>query len=149
MSFIIKPYSAYAEAEVLALYESVGWTNYTRDPAMLRRAWKGSLAGLGAYDGGRLIGLVRAVGDGASVLLVQDLLVLPERQRKGVGTALMRAMLERFDTVYQTFLMTDDTPEHDAFYRSACAPSSEWHNKSGPAFADPLFLICYHFVNSS
>lgn len=118
MSFIIKPYSAYNEAEVLALYESVGWTNYTRDPAMLRRAFAGSLAVLGAYDGGRLIGLVRAVGDGASVLLVQDLLVLPEWQRKGVGTALMRAMLERFNTVYQTFLMTDDTAEHDAFYRS-------------------------------
>ena len=103
---------------MLSLYGGVGWTNYTRDPAMLWRAFAGSLAVLGAYDGGRLIGLARAVGDGASVLLVQDLLVRPEYQHRGVGTALMRAVLERFDSVYQTFLMTDDTPEHDAFYRS-------------------------------
>ena len=118
MDLIIKPYSAYDEAEVLSLYESVGWTNYTRDPAMLRRAYAGSLAVMSAYDGKRLIGLVRAAGDGASVLLVQDLLVRPERQRQGVGTALMRALLARCGTVYQIFLMTDDTPEHDAFYRS-------------------------------
>ncbi len=118
MELIIKPYFAYDEAEVLSLYGSVGWTNYTRDPAMLRRAFAGSLAVLGAYDGGRLIGLARAVGDGASVLLVQDLLVRPEDQRRGVGTALMCTMLERFGKVYQTFLMTDDTAEHDAFYRS-------------------------------
>ena len=118
MDLIIKPYSAYDEAEVLPLYESVGWTNYTRDPAMLRRAFAGSLAVLGAYDGERLIGLVRAVGDGASVLLVQDLLVQPERQRRGIGTALLRTLLARFGAVYQIFLMTDDTPEHDAFYCS-------------------------------
>ncbi|MBQ1805649.1 MAG: GNAT family N-acetyltransferase, partial [Oscillospiraceae bacterium] len=78
----------------------------------------GSLAVLGAYDGERLIGLVRAVGDGASVLLVQDLLVRPDCQRRSVGTALLRTLLARFGTVYQIFLMTDDTPEHDAFYCS-------------------------------
>ena len=39
--------------------------------------------------------MVRVVGDGASVILIQDLLVHPEYQRKGIGDQLMRAVLEK------------------------------------------------------
>ena len=74
----ISPMGAYAADEVLRLYEAVGWTNYTRRPEMLRRAVEGSLLVLEARHNGRLVGLVRAVGDGASILYIQDLLVLPE-----------------------------------------------------------------------
>ena len=42
----------------------------------------------------------------------------PERQRHGIGTALLRAVLERFNGVRQIELTTDDTPETAAFYRS-------------------------------
>ena len=34
----IRIYTHYREGEVLALYKSVGWTNYTDHPEMLRRA---------------------------------------------------------------------------------------------------------------
>ena len=62
--------------------------------------------------------LIRAVGDGATILFIQDILVAPERQRRGIGTALLRAVLERFNGVRQIELTTDDTPETAAFYRS-------------------------------
>ncbi|MBR1781066.1 MAG: GNAT family N-acetyltransferase [Oscillospiraceae bacterium] len=104
--------------EVLPLYAAVGWTNYTDRPDMLSTALDASLLTLGAYDGGQLVGLLRAVGDGASILLVQDLLVLPDYQRRGIGTRLMRTAMERFAEVYQFQLMTDDTPRTVAFYRS-------------------------------
>ena len=39
------------------------------------------------------IGVLRAVGDGQTIVFVQDLLILPEYQRRGVGTALLRALL--------------------------------------------------------
>lgn len=111
---------------ILPLYEAVGWTNYTRAPEMLRRAFENSLLTLGAYDGDRLVGLVRAVGDGYSIVFVQDLLVLPEYQRRGIGAGLLKAVIERFPHVYQTELLTDDTPEHAAFYRSVgFTPSGE------------------------
>ena len=87
----IAPLKSYDEGAVLALYAAVGWTNYTQRPEMLRRAFAGSLCTLCAYDGGRIAGLVRAVGDGASVLCVQDLLVLPEYQRRGIGSRMLRA----------------------------------------------------------
>lgn len=115
----IAPMRSYDEVAVLALYAAVGWTNYTQRPEMLRRAFAGSLCTLCAYDGGRIAGLVRAVGDGASVLCVQDLLVLPEYQRRGIGSRMLRELLARYPDVYQTVLLTDDTPEHVAFYEHA------------------------------
>lgn len=104
--------------EILALYSSVGWTNYTKDPEMVKKAYENSLLILGAYDGDRLVGLIRTVGDGHSVVFIQDILVSPEYQRKGIGTKLMRAVLEQFSSVYQIELMTDDTDKTVSFYRS-------------------------------
>ena len=49
---------------------------------------------------------------------MQDLLVLPQHQRLGIGTALMRAMMDRFANVRQFQLLTDDTEKTLAFYRS-------------------------------
>lgn len=114
----IRELSAFDMASILPIYEAVGWTNYTRDPEMLRRAFDNSLLALGAFDGDRLVGLVRAVGDGYSIVFVQDILVLPDYQRRGIGTGLLRMVTARFPTVYQMELLTDDTPKTAAFYRS-------------------------------
>ncbi len=114
----IKPYCVYQEREILSLYEAVGWSNYCEKPQMLRRAYAGSLRVLGAYEEERLVGIIRAVGDGHSVLLIQDILVYPEYQRQGIGTALMKAMLGEYSQVYQIQLVTDNTEKTLAFYRS-------------------------------
>ena len=100
------------------MYTSVGWTAYTDAPDVLRRGFAKSLLTLAAYERETLAGLVRAVGDGETVVLVQDLLVLPQHQRLGIGTALMREMMERFANVRQFQLLTDDTEKTLAFYRS-------------------------------
>ncbi len=60
---------------ILKLYASVGWTNYTEKPEMLKKAFENSLLILGAYDNDKLVGVIRVVGDGASVVLIQDILV--------------------------------------------------------------------------
>lgn len=105
-------------AEILDLYQAVGWVNYTSRPAMVRAALTGSLAVWGAFAGERLVGLARAVGDGASIVFLQDVVVAPELHRRGIGSALVRAVLERFGGVYQTELLTDDGPGTCAFYES-------------------------------
>lgn len=115
---LIQDYPAYREDEILALYDSVGWTAYTERPAMLRQAIERSLCVLAAYQDGTLVGLARAVGDGVSIVYVQDILVSPPYQRRGIGSALLRQLLARYAAVYQLVLMTDDTPRTAAFYRS-------------------------------
>ena len=111
-------YQTYREEEILPLYTSVDWTAYTGAPDALRRGFEKSLLTLAAYEGKTLVGLVRAVGDGETVVLVQDLLVFPQYQRRGIGTALMRAMMDRFANVRQFQLLTDEKKKTLAFYRS-------------------------------
>lgn len=62
--------------------------------------------------------LFEPVGDGVTIVFIQDLLVFPEKQRKGVGTALVKAVLKRYPTVRQIELTTDQSPETAAFYES-------------------------------
>ena len=111
-------YRTYREEEILPLYASVGWTAYTDAPDVLHRGFERSLLTFAAYEGETLVGLARAVGDGETIVLMQDLLVFPQYQRRGIGTALMRAMMERFANVRQFQLLTDDTEKTLAFYRS-------------------------------
>ena len=78
-----------AMTDLLALYSSVGWTNYTNNPTMLEKAVNASLWQLAVYDKEELVAYIRLVGDGHSVLLVQDLLVRPDYQRQGIGKKLL------------------------------------------------------------
>lgn len=114
----IREYSAWQEDEILALYASVGWTAYTNDPAALRGGFENSLLILGAYEGEKLVGIIRVVGDGYTIVFIQDILILPEYQRKGIGAKLIRSVLERFPSVRQIELAADNTPGTAAFYQA-------------------------------
>ncbi len=114
----IREYLIYDEAEILRLYASVGWTAYTDCPEALRKGFENSLLTLAAYEGDQLLGLIRVVGDGATIVFIQDILVFPEHQRKGIGSALIQTVLMRFAHVRQIELATEDTPETMAFYKA-------------------------------
>ncbi len=115
---IIKEYSSFNEQEIMDLYSAVGWTAYTDNMPALKRGFENSLLILGAYEGEILMGIIRAVGDGSTIVFIQDILVFPEHQRKGVGTALIKEVLERFNNVRQIELATDNTPKTIEFYKS-------------------------------
>ena len=117
MNIEIGEYKNYNPEEILNLYNNVGWYSYTNRPEMLEHAFEYSLKILGAHDGEKLIGIIRAVGDGYSVLIIQDILILPEYQRKGIGTKLLNSMLSLYPDVYQTQLVTDNTEKTIAFYK--------------------------------
>lgn len=104
--------------DVLHLYQTVGWTNYTHQPEMLEQALSHSLAIYLALDGDAVVGLIRLVGDGFSSVLVQDLIVLPIYQRQGIGSALMKEALEDYKDAYQVQLVTVQTERTLGFYRS-------------------------------
>ena len=105
--------------EILPLYETVGWTNYTTNPTMLKNALEHSLFLISARDEeGKLIGFLRAVGDGYSIVYIQDIIVLPEYHRQGIGTQLLRQTMEHFKEVYQLILTTDSELKTVAFYEA-------------------------------
>ena len=105
--------------DVSPIYEAVGWTNYTQNPEMLEVAYKNSLHVLAAFnEKGILVGVLRAVGDGASILFIQDILVTPEYQHQGIGTKLLQQTLEKYKNVYQIQLATDNSMKTISFYES-------------------------------
>ena len=78
----IKEYKDYKEDEILRLYSEVGWTAYTENMTALRYGYEHSLLVMAAYEDDDLLGIIRAVGDGYTVVLIQDILVYPEKQRQ-------------------------------------------------------------------
>lgn len=118
MEYIIKEYTVYRENEILPIYESVGWTNYTKNPQMLKEAYAHSLKIYAAYANEKPIGVIRVVGDGFSVVFVQDLLVYPAYHRQGIGSALLKTIMDEYQAVYQLHLLTDNTEKTISFYKS-------------------------------
>ncbi|HEM3005023.1 TPA: GNAT family N-acetyltransferase [Streptococcus suis] len=103
---------------VLDVYASVGWTGYTSRPEMLEKALEHSLLVLATFDGDRLVGLLRAVGDGHSIVFIQDILVLPTYQRRGIGRQLLEQAVTHFPGIYQLHLLTDNTEKTRSFYEA-------------------------------
>ncbi len=118
MKIDIREYLIYNEEEILKLYKSVGWANYTDNPEMLKNAFANSLCVLGAYCGDELVGVIRVVGDGFSLIYIQDILIFPEYQHQKIGTKLINEAIERYNNVYQIILVTDDTEKTVNFYES-------------------------------
>lgn len=117
-NIVISEYQSYDSRQVLSLYKSVGWSAYYREPQTLERAFASSLCVFAAWDGQRLVGLIRVVGDGQTIVFIQDLLVRPEYQRQGIGRQLIAAVLARYRHVRQLHLLTDDRPETVGFYEA-------------------------------
>ena len=92
--------------------------NYSTNPTLLKNAYNNSLKIFGAYDNEQLLGIIRVVGDGYSIIYIQDILVFPEYQRQGVGTALLEMVLKEYKSVYQKTLLTDNTEKTINFYKS-------------------------------
>lgn len=77
-------------ASFIPLAERVRPTRY--EVRRVREAL-GRTTNIGAWDGGRLVGVVRVLSDGYTFSTVADILVDPEYQRLGIGRALMQRAL--------------------------------------------------------
>ncbi|MEV0722905.1 GNAT family N-acetyltransferase [Micromonospora purpureochromogenes] len=79
--------------EFVAVTRAVGWAD-AYDPAAIPASLAASLHAVVAVEGDRVIGLGRLIGDGAIYYYLQDLAVVPERQRRGVGAAILGRLEE-------------------------------------------------------
>ena len=115
-------YQEFGVAELLRvkeIYGAEGWVSYLKDDDKLQRAFENSLYLLGAYDGEKLVGFIRCVGDGEHILLVQDLIVDRDYQKQGIGSALFRKVWDRYADVRMFQVVTDiSDPVDNHFYQS-------------------------------
>lgn len=104
---------------VKEIYAAEGWTAYLQDDEKLVRAYDNSLYTLGAFVEDKLVGLVRCVGDGEHILVVQDLIVDREYQKQGIGTKLFKQAWDKFADVRMFQVNTDiEDPLDNHFYQS-------------------------------
>ena len=81
--------------EFIALRRAAGWN--MPDPDAIAEAMRNTLFAVCIEVDGRFVGSGRVVGDGALVCAIQDVIVLPEHQRKGYGTMIMDALMDYVD----------------------------------------------------
>ncbi|SEM86395.1 Acetyltransferase (GNAT) domain-containing protein [Ligilactobacillus sp. WC1T17] len=103
--------------DILRLYQKCGLELNVSGLEHLRKGLKKSYV-LAAYEEGRLIGLVRALSDYATLVYVKDLLILPEYQNQRVAKNLMQHLLDYFGTVEQVVVaIKNDNGSLDEFLR--------------------------------
>ena len=77
------------------LTNSVGWG--IRDNKIVEEALKNTLYSYCAYDGNKLIGYGRIIGDKTIFLYIQDIMVEPKLQNNKIGTEIMRGLLNKIE----------------------------------------------------
>ena len=102
--------------QLLILYNDVEWYAYTDDKIKLKNAISNSLKVVTAWDNEKLIGLIRVVGDGYTIIYIQDILILKSYQGQGIGGYLLKLILERYKSIRQIVLMTEQTEKTINFY---------------------------------
>ncbi len=85
-----------------------------RAPEVHRRAFENSHTAVFVYLDNRLAGFGRAISDAAYQAAVYDVAVRPEYRSRGIGTAIIRAMLDRLP--HCNFILYA-APGREEFYR--------------------------------
>ena len=106
--------------DLLKLYADAGWTAYTDHLDRLERGVAHSLAVYTAWEGEALVGLLRAVGDGETILYIQDLLVSSSHRRRGIGRGLLERVTADYSQVRQKVLLTDAADRRALDFYRAC-----------------------------
>ena len=79
--------------EFNTLTNVVGWG--AADNGIAETALANSLYTVCAYDGERIVGFGRLIGDGVMFVYVQDIMVLPEYQGRRIGTGIMERITKK------------------------------------------------------
>ncbi len=77
------------------LFESSGWTAISISDKALRKAIDNSWYWVSAFDDKKLIGIGRLLSDGALYALVCDMIILPEYQKQGIGSEILKRLKDK------------------------------------------------------
>lgn len=85
------------EVEIANLYRAGGWWKEEYDLNELPRLIKGSFLFAVAVDikTGQAVGMGRVISDGVSDGYIQDLVVLPEYRKTGIGTQIVSTLVKK------------------------------------------------------
>lgn len=79
------------------LCESVGWTNYMNFE-VVETSLRNSIHCITVKDNEQIVGMGRIVGDGAIYFYIQDIVVHPDYQKRGIGNEIMKLLVGYLNT---------------------------------------------------
>ena len=85
--------------QLATLFDAVGWQRRTTNRIRLVQLLSGSLWVVSAWEGNVLVGFARAISDGAFNAYISTVAVLPSHQKRGIGRALVRRLMEDRDGI--------------------------------------------------
>ena len=100
--------------ELERLFLSVNWES-GKHPEKLQAGMRNSSLVISAWEGDKLVGLVRGLDDGACVGFVHYLLVDPEYQGMHIGYTLMDMLMQRYSNLLHVKIMPSN-PSTIPFY---------------------------------
>ena len=89
--------------QLQGLLRQTGWANQ-RSVEGIQKMLAGTPLTLGAWEGERLVGFVRVITDGIYRALIDDVVVEESKRGTGIGSELMRRVIERLVGVEEVFL---------------------------------------------
>ena len=116
---VVRLVHGWDEEEIADLYRAGGWWKEEYKPADLRHLIRGSFAFAVASDikTGRAIGMGRVISDSVSDGYIQDLVVLPQYRKYGVGTKIVATLVNRCLQSGVTWISLIAEPETEKFYQ--------------------------------
>jgi GNAT superfamily N-acetyltransferase len=85
------------------LFRQTGWAR-NRNIEGIKKMLQATPIMIGAWDGDHLIGYARAITDGIYRALIDDVVVDESKRGQGVGSELMRRLIEHLDSIEEIFL---------------------------------------------
>jgi len=92
-----------------------------RTEAIKRRAFENSICAIVLVDG-RQVGFARASGDRAVFARISDVIVWPEHRGKGIGKAMVAALLAHPELASVSTFMLNTSDAHDLYARFGFRP---------------------------
>jgi len=107
------------EEEITALYKAGGWWKEEYKTEELHNLIQGSFAFAVATSTitGKAVGMGRVIADGVSDGYIQDLVVLPQYRKSGIGRQIVSALVNRCLQSGITWIALIAEPDTEKFYR--------------------------------
>lgn len=112
------PLSPETLEELAGLYREAGWIDREDSTGFIAPAIEGSAAAVGAFSGGRLIGMGRALSDGVSDAFIQDVAVKREFRKRGIGGEIVRRLAALLKERGVDWIGLVGEPGTESFYRN-------------------------------
>ena len=125
----IKLVDSWPEQVVVSLYKMGGWWKESYDSSLIQSMIKGSFVFAIVVDtiNDKAIGMGRVISDGISDAYIQDLIIMPEYRKKGIGKKLVKTLIDYCISKKLVWIGLIAEPGSEDFYKDLGLKNMKGH----------------------